>query len=173
MQPSQIFLWLLVGASTAQADGAAISGAVDSVREAALSFSVVVTNWDGQLITAMPVSNAAGKILESLLEAKKVAEDSKKMSIREALGVRDAFHRLITNVTTTTDVLIEAKPKFFGAWLKGSVLLGLRKNQAAAGLFAVSVLKKVPSAGQPLGRKLGRKINEQFTRSIDAYKGNR
>lgn len=161
-----------MGVTAVQASGAEIAESVDTIRLAALNFSAAVTNWDGKLQTTRPISDAAVIAFNGLVDARRVADESKKMSVREALVVKQAFYRLIDNVTSTVDLVVETRPKFTEAWLKGSVLLGLRKSQDVAGMFTVSVLNIVPLTGKKLGKKLGRQLNDEITRGVDAYNDN-
>lgn len=170
MRPSTLVYSLLVGARSVYADGAAIAAAVDSITSSVVEFHNTVTAWDGQLTTTPPLTVSSANVLDNVVKGKQVAQESGKMSIREALKVKGSFVQLIGNLTSTSDLLIETKPKFVGAFLRGSVILALRRTKAATDQFAGAIMSKVPKAGHGAGKKIIKKVDAEFHRALEEYR---
>lgn len=156
----------LVSVGSVRADGQAIVNAIASIQTGTLNISATVTAWDGQLVNTKPLWQASSALLDVIKHGKQVANRSEKLTMQEAMRIKEAAQDLSGNMTLTFDALVGVKSKFANAWLTGAVVLNLRQADEGVGQFVHAVVNKLPKLGVAPGKKFAKQTHASFTKII-------
>ena len=156
-------------ASGALASGDSIEAAINTIDESTLGLNEHVANWDGKLFGTLPVIKDSAELLSDINKGKKVASESEALDFGETIQVAGATMKLATDVNTTLETVIQAKPKFDKLLLSPIILANLKLEQHATDKFSAAVVEKVPQELQETAKQLVAGIAESFDKAIDVY----
>lgn len=186
-QPSPIMLLLnlfltllslLVGASSVGAglvgtveSTPAIVGHIKEVQNQTVEMASIVKNWDGDIVTALPILSASGSLLQAIEDGTGTAANlSKDMSVGEAIKVKRATKELLKHIESSLDTITGSKLLFDHAGLTSMMISKIEDTKKAAEGLIAAIVDKLP-VGKGIGRKLGRKISAAFDSAIADFSG--
>lgn len=156
-------------ASGALASGDTIEAAIHTIDESTLALNEDVAQWNGKLLGVLPIVKDSTSLLTDINDGKKAATDSEPLDFGETIQVAGATIQLATDVNTTLEAVIQAKPKFDKLHLSPIILVNLKLQQHSTDKFSNAVVEKVPQELQETAKQLVAGIADSFDKAIDAY----
>lgn len=171
-------LSLLVGASSVGArlsetveSTPAIVGHIKQVQNQTVEMASIVKNWDGDIVSALPILSASGSLLQAIEDGTGTATNlSKDMSVRQAIKVKKATKELLKHIESSLGTITGSKLLFDHAGLTSMMISKLEDTKKAAEGLIAAIVDKLP-VGKGIGRKLGRKISAAFDSAIADFSG--
>ena len=151
------------------ASGEDIVAAITTIDESTVSLGDVVASWPGNLLGALPIVKASTSLLFDIKEGTKTAEDALPLDEAGTFAVAQATLALASNVNTTLETVIGAKPKFTKLLLSPIILANLKIEQHATDSFSEAVIEKVPEEFKEVAETLVEGIQQSFDKAIEAY----
>ncbi|PHH73429.1 hypothetical protein CDD80_3831 [Ophiocordyceps camponoti-rufipedis] len=153
-----------------QAAPANISDAIAQVSHEAETFGKVLTDWNGMLLTTLPIVTSSARLYHSLQKGTRAAEASKPLTEDEALAMAADAQTLSQTVNKTLEAVIAVKPKFDRLWLSGVILGAMEIERKEAVEFIDAVVDKVPEGFRPLAKRIVQGMLDGFEKTIAAYR---
>ena len=169
MQLSVLPLFLFI--TTILADGASILAAISSITNDTLALNHTVASWSGDPLGALPILIQATTLLSTINSGTRTASSSANLTDLETIGVAQATITLVSDVQSTLNTIVTAKPKFATLLVAPVIELNLLEEKAATDKFSAAVINKVPAAFQGAAATIVAPVDVAFTNAIAAYKG--
>ncbi|CAK7233985.1 hypothetical protein SBRCBS47491_008795 [Sporothrix bragantina] len=159
----------LVCATLVAADGAAIVDALNNVDAETQELESRVQNWNGGLLSSIPIVTQSAHVLSAINDGTDTAEDSDPLTTEEALSIATAVNTLAATVNGTMTAIIAAHDDFEHLLLAPIVLLDLKAQKSSSDKMSAAILAKVPTALQAIAQNLVAPIDASFEQAIDVY----
>lgn len=167
MQLSLISLVALAFSSFGAAQD--IVGAITVIDESTITLGTTVSSWNGALLGALPIIKDSTALLIDIKKGKSEAEAAAPLDGAGTFAVAQATIALASNVNTTLEAVISAKPKFDKFLLGPVILANLKIEQLATAKFSEAVIDKVPEEFKGVAEILVGGIRDSFDLAIDVY----
>ncbi|KAI7780498.1 hypothetical protein LA080_016012 [Diaporthe eres] len=162
---------LVLGVGSVLADGTSIVNAIAAIQNATNELTTTVSNWNGNILGALPIIVQSTELLNTIKKGTQTAEESAALADLEAVTVGLATITLVGNVNASLDTIVDAKPKFDRDLLTPVVLLNLEQERSASADFSDAVVSKLPATFASTGQQLAAQISEAFSEAISVYSG--
>ncbi|POS77885.1 hypothetical protein DHEL01_v203724 [Diaporthe helianthi] len=144
----------------------AIVSHLEEIQELTIEMASMVQNWDGDVVTSVPITIASDSIIKAIESGTETATNSKKMSVSKAIKVKRATKNLLKAIESSLGTVASKKALFDHAGLTSTMISRLKDSKGAAATLNGAIVEKLPKVGKKVGEKLGRKIVAAFDSAI-------
>lgn len=171
MKVFNILLTLFLGISLVAAKRRSTTyiEAINAVESKTRELHTVLTEWNGELVDALPISTVSKELADVVQESVDKIDKAKKLRLAGAIRLRRPTRKMMATLQEALTLISDLHVRFGDVLLTGTVRGMLKDQKEASKGFNEAIVKKVPGLARPIVRRIGRRAAKWFDNALEVY----